>query len=109
MSKRIIHGENAIVPITKLPKGLKWHTETHAIIGHSETGHHHLLEAPKGTDYELAELDGKLYLRLTKKAKVTHKKAFDVHETVELEPGTYVVTRKTEYDPFAQIRRAVYD
>lgn len=109
MSKRIIHGENAIMPVTETPEGLKWHTETHAIIGHSETGHNHLLEATKDTDFDLAEIDGKLYLRLSHKAKVVHQKSFDIHETVELEPGVYVVTRKTEYDPFAQVRRAVYD
>lgn len=109
MSKRIIHGENAIMPVDKLPEGLKWHTETHAIIGHSETGHHHLLEAIKGTEYELAEMNGVLYLRLTDKAKVIHKKSFDIHETVVLDPGVYQVTKKTEYDPFAQVRRNVYD
>lgn len=109
MSKRIIHGENAIMPVEKVPDGLNWHPETHAIIGHSESGHHHLLEAAKDTEYELAELDGVLYLRLTDTAKIIHKKSFDVHEAVTLDPGLYQVTHKLEYDPFAQVRRAVYD
>lgn len=109
MSKQIIHGENAIMPVDRVPEGLNWHNETHAIIGHSETGHHHLLEAAKGSEYKLAELNGVLYLQLTAKAKVIHKKSFDIHEAVILDPGIYVVTHKTEYDPFAQVRRAVYD
>lgn len=109
MSKQIIHGENAIMAVEKVPEGLNWHTETKAIIGHSETGHHHLLEAAKGTEYELAELNGVLYLRLTDTAKVIHKKSFEVHEAVTLDPGVYQVTHKTEYDPFLNVRRAVYD
>lgn len=109
MSKRIIHGENAIMPVEKVPEGLEWHTETKTIIGHSESGHHHLLEAAKGTEYEVAELNGVLYLRLMGKARVIHKKSFDIHETVILDPGIYEVKHKLEYDPFAQIRKAVYD
>lgn len=109
IENRLIHGENAIMPITNLPADLKWHKESMAIIGHSETGHHHVLEATKNSTTELAEFDGKLYIRITGNAKVTHKKSHDIHETVTLDEGMYVVTHKSEYDPFAQIRRAVYD
>lgn len=105
----LIHGENAIVPTNELPSNLAWHEENMSIIGHSETGHHHVLQPTKGSKAELAELDGKLYIRITGQADVSHKKSHDIHETVKLDEGTYVVTHKTEYDPFAQIRRAVYD
>lgn len=105
----LIHGENAVVPVKELPSNLTWHEESMSIIGHSETGHHHVLQPTKGSKTELAEYDDKLYIRVTGQADVSHQKNHDIHETVRLDEGTFVVTHKTEYDPFAQIRRAVYD
>lgn len=105
----LIHGENAVVPINKVPSNLNWQEHDSSIIGHSETGHHHVLTPTKGSKTEIAEHDGKLYIRISGQADVSHKKNRDIHETVRLDEGTYIVTHKTEYDPFAQIRRAVYD
>lgn len=108
MNKPIIHGENALIPISKLPKGK---TEKHKtfIVGHSETGHHHVLESEKGTDFDIIIKDGEIYFTTTGKAKIVHKKSHDIHETVEVTPGTYKVNRKTEYDPFQKALRQVWD
>lgn len=79
------------------------------IVGHSESGHNHILEST--TDFEVLAGDDKhdLYLRLFAPAKLVHKKSFDIHETQVIVPGDYAVYQKTEYDLFAEVRRAVFD
>lgn len=105
----ILHGENAIIPVDKMPEGL---TEKHKsfIVGHSETGHHHVLEAINKTEeFDIIVKDGEIYFTNKYEAKVTHKKTHDIHETVTVSPGIYKVNRKTEYDPFQKALRAVWD
>lgn len=109
MNKPILHGENAIVPVDKMPKGK---TEKHKtfIVGHSETGHHHVLESINKTeDFDIIVKDGEIYFTNSYEAKVTHKKTHDIHETVTVAPGIYKVNRKTEYSPFDKVVRNVWD
>lgn len=102
------HGEVWLQPVSKLPTG-EFKKEKKFIVGHSETGHHHVLES--NTEFEVMSGDEKhdLYVRLFEPARLVHQKTFDIHETKVIMPGTYAVYQKTEYDPFAQIVRAVYD
>lgn len=78
-------------------------------VGHSESGHNHVLESD--VEFEVMAGDEKhdLYVRLFEPAKLVHKKSFDIHETQIIVPGDYAVYQKTEYDPFAEVRRAVFD
>lgn len=105
----IQHGEVWLQPVDGLPKDRKTTKAKSYIIGHSETGHHHVLES--NTEFEVLSGDEKhdLYLRLFEPAQVTHQKTFDVHETKIVVPGDYAIYQKTEYDPFADVVRAVYD
>lgn len=102
------HGEVWLQPVDKLPEGKVQKTKEY-IIGHSETGHHHVLES--ATEFEVMSGDDKhdLYVRLFEPAKLVHKKTYDVHETKVITPGDYVVYQKTEYDPFREVVRAVFD
>lgn len=102
----IMHGENWLQPVAKLPKG---ETTKHKIYiaGHSETGHHHVLESK--TDMEVLEKGNERFVLINDVAKLFHKKSFDTHETIEVQPGVYKITHKTEYDPFQQIVRQVWD
>jgi len=108
IKRPILHGENAIVPIEKMPEG-KTKRYTKYIVGHSETGHHHVLEAVRGQEFDILVQDGEIYFTNTFEAKVTHKKLHDIHETKVVAPGIYKVSRKLEYDPFTKVRRAVFD
>lgn len=103
-----IHGENFLLPVNKVPKG-KFTQHTEFIIAHSESGHNHTLISE--TPFEVMEETEKhdLYVRLFEPAKLKHQKTFDVHETEILAPGDYAVYHKQEYDPFANVVRAVYD
>jgi hypothetical protein len=108
IKRPILHGENALVPIDKMPEG-KIEKHTKYIVGHSETGHHHVLEAVKGQEFDILVQDGEIYFTNNYEAKVTHKKTHDIHETMIVAPGIYKVNRKTEYDPFSKVIRQVWD
>lgn len=100
----VMHGENFFVPIDALPDGEVKLTNTW-IAGHSETGHHHVLEST--ADMQVNETERAVLL--VEVGKLFHKKSFDVHETKFLAPGAYRVLHKTEYDPFQKVVRRVWD
>lgn len=112
--KAIRHGEVVIVPIDVLPTGIEQvYAGKEYIVGHSETGHHHVAVAdspnaltvfrPVGAD------DGTLFLRVTKASRVEHRKSFDQHETKTLFRGLYQITIKRNYDYFAKQLEQVRD
>lgn len=112
--KMIRHGEILILPVDALPENLEQIFEgKEYIVGHSETGHHHLAVGtatdaltvfkPIGADAS------NIYLRVNSVAKVEHQKTFDRHETKTLHEGVYLVRPKNEYDPFAKLVRRVQD
>lgn len=102
----VMHGENFFIPIDKLPKGQGQECNVY-IAGHSESGHHHVLEAKK--PFMVVENDNKRAVLLNEVTKLFHQKAFDIHETQYLAPGAYEIVHKTEYDPFAKVVRRVFD
>ena len=105
----LIHGEVIFKPIDKLPKG-KIKQYKSFIAGHSETGHHHVIESDtEFTVIEPENLGDNIFVELLKPAKVVHQKSFDMHETKVLEPGIYEIFQATEYDPWAKITRRIFD
>lgn len=107
--KAIIHGENILKPITKLPKG-KRTAHNQFIVGHSETGHHHVLEAPKGTTFDVVEdMARQVFIEVKEESKLVHKKSFDIHETKVVEPGLYQIFHAQEYNPFTKQLQRVFD
>jgi hypothetical protein len=103
------HGEVWLQPVTKATGQIERHNAF--IVGHSETGHHHILEAPKGMDFEVItdEDSSEIFVKLFGETPLVHKKSFEIHDTKIIAPGTYAVFHKTEYDPWQQMRREVYD
>lgn len=103
------HGEVFLRPVADIPQDRPTAKAKAFTVGHSESGHHHVLES--NTEFEVMSGDDKhdLYLRLFEPAKLVHKKSFDIHETEIIVPGDYAVYTKTEYDPFRDVVRAVYD
>lgn len=106
MLKAIRHGENILIPVKKAEGKASKHKSF--IVGHSETGHHHVLESK--TDFEVIEGEKEeLFVRLFEPGKIVHQKTYDKHNTLTVVPGTYKVNKKTEYDPFRQVIRQVWD
>lgn len=102
----VLHGENRFVPVDALPEGKIVECSLY-IAGHSESGHHHVLEAKK--PFQVVENDKVRGVLLNEVTKLFHQKTFEIHETQYLAPGAYKIYHKSEYDPFRQITRAVYD
>jgi hypothetical protein len=102
----VLHGENFLRKVDALPTGDTTKVNMY-IVGHSETGHNHVLKS--NSDIEVLEQGDKRFVLINEVAELFHQKSFDIHETIAVEPGVYEITHKTEYDPFNEIIRQVWD
>ena len=96
---RGFHGE---VTYTLIKENVEGEISKHKtfIVGHSESGHHHVLESDVEFDKIMA--DNGMYIRLYDAAKIVHQKTYDIHETTILEPGLYRFDIQKEYNPFTK-------
>lgn len=85
--KQFRQGDVLITLMDTLPIKAK-RLKTKTIVYGEATGHHHDLVGG-----DIFEKDGLLYLTLASQGSVTHQE----HDTIELEPGVYAVTRQREY------------
>ena len=77
------------------------------IVGHSETGHHHVVDADCAT---LTRIDPfTAWLDVRKATRLTHQREFDTHPAIELQPGVYQFRTGREFDPFEEAIRASAD
>lgn len=84
----------------------------HLIIGHSETGHHHVLVAERAEVYEADTApDGMrvLYALLETPGELRHLRDYDTHAPHHFEPGVYMFRVDREYDHYAELARRVAD
>lgn len=98
----------------KLPDGFKpvKPESDHYVIGHSETGHHHVIAAKGAIVGELERPpEGMRVLRaiLDNPTQLEHLRDHDTHESIVHEPGEYEFRIGREYDPFAEIARRQAD
>lgn len=108
--KAIRHGEILLIPIDELPKNIEQVFEgKEFIVGHSETGHHHVAVGDVTAFRPLGADSKDVYLRVNRDSIVEHRKTFDKHETKTLFEGLYLCRPKTEYDPFDKLIREVRD
>lgn len=88
-------------PITATDKGF--------VVGHSERGHHHLLEADGVTLLRGNEKGMEIFYALLEKPVRLLQDAGSPHAEQIIEPGEYIITNNVEYDPFAEQARRVCD
>ena len=82
------------------------------IVGHSETGHHHVLVAKRAQMFEAKKApEGMrvLYALLESPGELKHLRGFDTHAPQAFEPGVYMFRTDREYDPYAELARRVAD
>lgn len=85
--------------VDEIPDGVSDPVVGRAIVAHSETGHHHVVESP-GAEYFTVPGDPfTAYLRLAEDADVTHLRGYDTHEPITLPAGTWRIRRQREYTP----------
>ena len=80
------------------------------IVGHSETGHHHVIERPAAVRIVAKPDTGAMTILraiVTEPTRVVHLRPTDTHKAIDLPPGVYEFRGQVEYDPYAeQLRRA---
>ena len=98
MAKRtpIRHGEVLLLPVDFVPHGVATRV-TRCIVGHSESGHHHVLESRRAFD-EVITMSGERYVDLDAPTPLRHKKATQTHRELEIPSGAYKVLTKREWD-----------
>lgn len=69
------------------------------VIAHSETGHHHVMEAARVKRYTLPDSIMDCLLVVEEPTALTHLRAHDTHEPILFGPGVYHVRRQREYTP----------
>jgi len=73
------------------------------IVAHSETGHHHVVEAGP-VEYFWASNDGDFegqvaYLKVNEPVVLRHLRSFDTHEPIQISPGIFRLNQQREYTP----------
>lgn len=92
----IRHGEILLAPVESTPVGTTDKVST-CIVGHSESGHHHVLESDAPFD-QIVAANGDLYVHLDAATPLRHRKAFQQHRQLMVPAGAWRVIRKTEFD-----------
>jgi hypothetical protein len=82
------------------------------IIGHSETGHHHVIDA-KGASVAVLDKPSEgmriLHAILENQTSLNHLRDHDTHESIKLEPGEYEFRIGREFDPYEEIAKRQAD
>lgn len=82
------------------------------IIGHSETGHHHVIDA-SGAMVGVMERPPEgmrvLYAILENPLSLEHLRGHDTHEALTNEPGVYEIRIAREFDHYAELARQSAD
>ena len=101
-------GDLMIRRIAALPSGVKAATGENGvhILAHSETGHHHVVDAGVADRFidEMNEFVS--YLSVASDAEVKHLRDHDTHASLGLSPGVYEVRQQREYVPEGYRRAA---
>lgn len=92
----IRHGEVLLLPVAEVPAGHRADVDT-CIVGHSESGHHHVLES----DHLFAQIvaaNGDLFVDLDTPTPLRHHKTHQQHRELLVPAGAWKVVTKTEFD-----------
>jgi len=82
------------------------------IIGHSETGHCHVMTMERAQVFEAAVSPAGmrvLYAILDEPKELVHQRPHDTHETIVHAPGMYEFRLGREYDHYADLARKQAD
>lgn len=108
-------GEIMIRRVERIPDGCSPFAMENGqfIIGHSETGHNHVLSSHEGATVMTLDRPPEgmkvLYAVLENPTSLDHLRGHDTHESIMLEPGTYEFRIAREFDPYAELARLSAD
>lgn len=105
MPKRtsVRHGEILLLPVIDAPTGA---TElvTSCIVGHSESGHHHVLESDEAFA-QIVAVNGDMFVDLPSDTPLRHRKTHQQHRELTVPAGAWKIIRKTEFDVLSAVVR----
>ena len=93
-------GDVYIKRIDKLPRGaapVEQEKDGRYVLAHSETGHHHVMEAEHVTVHRLPDSIMDLFVTVKRPTTLTHLRPHDTHEPILFDKGVYHVRRQREY------------
>ncbi len=94
-------GDVLLTTVTSIPQRFKAQTpeanDTH-VVTHSETGHHHVVESKHVDFFTSANEPFVSFLKVKQPTDLRHLRDFDIHESIQLDPGMYRVNRQREFD-----------
>lgn len=110
-------GEANIYRIDALPSGMSTRpaerdAQGRAIIGHSESGHHHTLDDPSVEVMERMDnvpAGMKILYAIVRNPTALRQDAASPHVAIPLDPGIYEYRISREFDPFSEQARRVAD
>jgi len=94
-------GDIFISRVKSLPKNVKEAKieDGKYIVAHSETGHHHVVEAIPGVHFFYSENPEITYLEVEKEIDLVHERTWDTHETLRFPKGIFQINRQREFRP----------
>jgi len=101
---RAAQGDLYLIRVDSLPANAKKVDPKgeHYIVAHSETGHHHVVEADPEVGYYVdPDNDRRAWLVVDKiiGAQLQHLRTYDTHETLLVPKGIIELRRQVEYTP----------
>ncbi|HEY9267083.1 MAG TPA: hypothetical protein VIQ11_21015 [Mycobacterium sp.] len=90
------HGEVLLLPVTQTPEGQRDDVSV-CVVGHSESGHHHVLESDRLFG-QIVAANGDLYVDLDAPTPLRHRKTHHQHRELIVPAGAWRVIKKTEFD-----------
>jgi hypothetical protein len=67
------------------------------IVGHSETGHHHVINSKDAVVFNVPGKGPFLFVHVEKEAVLEHQRAYDKHEALSIPPGDFKIRNQQEY------------
>lgn len=113
--KTAAQGEVYLKRLNPLPIPRGWakmeRTGSAHVIGHSETGHHHVVSGDVEVYERPATSEGMRILRMivANTTKLEHLRDFDTHAPLLLDPGHYEIRIGRELDPYENLARQQRD
>jgi hypothetical protein len=109
-TKIAAQGELTITRVSRAPKNIGnivAPKDGKLIVGHSETGHHHVVDADCAVLTRVDEFTA--YLDVKKPTQIDHLRPHDTHPSIALQPGMYEFRTGREFNPFEDAIRASQD
>ena len=100
-TKPLFQGDLMILPVDEIPDEAQelQTTGEHHVVAHSETGHHHVLNAQKARVFTVAATAMAMYAKVLEQTELLHQRPYDTHEALSIPPGNYQLLRQREGAP----------